>query len=74
MARKREEPTVRLDKEKVIRLVKFKFGDVCKYCEFAGISRMRFYAVLNRVYCSKDRKSLQDLADNLNESIETILQ
>ena len=64
---------IRLDKEKVIRLVNFKYGSVKKYAKENGISRVRFYQILNEPHLSKDAESLQKLASNLQVSIETIL-
>ena len=64
---------IRLDKEKVIRLVNFKYGSVKKYAKEHGISRVRFYQILNEPHLSKNVESLQKLASNLDVSIETIL-
>lgn len=64
---------IKVDKEKINRLVKFKYGTIEKYLKEAGISRMRYWQVLNQPHLSKEVKCLQDLAKNLDVSIETIL-
>ena len=64
---------IRLDKEKVIRLVNFKYGSVKKYAKENGISRVRFYQIINEPHFSKYAESLQKLAESLQVSIETIL-
>ena len=65
--------SIRVDKEKVNRLVKYKFGTIEKYLKEFGISRMRYWQVINKPHLSKEVKCLQDLAKNLDVSIETIL-
>ena len=64
---------IRLDRDKVIRLVNFKYGSVKQYAKEHGISRVRFYQILNEPHLSKNVESLQKLASNLDVSIETIL-
>ena len=64
---------IRLNKDKVIRLVNFKYGSVSKYAKEKGISRMRFYQIINEPHLTKDAECLQKLASNLDVSIETIL-
>lgn len=64
---------IKLDKDKVIRLVNFKYGSVKQYAKENGISRVRFYQIINEPHLSKDAESLQKLASNLEVSIETIL-
>ena len=65
---------IKVDQEKVKRLAKFKFGTIENYLKYAGISRMRFWYVLNQPHTSKNIKCLQDLAKNLEISIDTILE
>lgn len=65
--------TIKVDKEMVIRLVKYKYGSVKAYAKTNGISRVRFYNIVNNPHVSKDEKCLQILAFNLGTSIETIL-
>ena len=62
-----------VNKETVIRLVNYKFGSVTRYTEKKGISRVRFYQIVNEPHLSKNSKCLQDLAKDLQVSIETIL-
>ena len=65
---------IRLDKDKVIRLVNFKYGSVKQYAKEQGISRVRFYQILNEPHLSKDVECLQILASNLKVSIDEILK
>ena len=65
--------TIKVDKEKVMFHIRFKYGTIEKYLKAAGITRMRFWQVLNQPHLSKEVKCLQDLAKNLEVSIETIL-
>lgn len=64
---------IRLNKEKVIRLVKYKFGSVEQYSKQNDISRVRFYQIINQPHLTKDAECLQKLSSNLEVSIETIL-
>ena len=65
---------IRLDRDKVIRLVNFKYGSVKQYAKEHGISRVRFYQILNEPHLSKDVECLQNLASNLEVSIQEILK
>lgn len=64
---------IRLNKEQVNKLVRFKFGTIENYLKANKISRMRYWQILNEPHLSKDVKCLQDLASNLEISIEEIL-
>ena len=64
---------IQVNKDYVIRLIKFKYGTIEKYLKVHKISRMRLWQVLNRPHKQKDVKSLQDLATNLEVSIDSIL-
>ena len=64
---------IKLDKEQVNRLVRFKFGTIENYLKTYKITRMRYWQILNEPHLSKDVKCLQDLANNLEVSIEEIL-
>lgn len=65
---------IRLDRDKVIRLINFKYGSVKQYAKEHGISRVRFYQILNEPHLSKDVECLQKLASNLEVSIQKILK
>lgn len=62
-----------LDKDKVNKLVKGKFGTIENYLKYAGITRMWYWQILNRPHLTRDTKCLQDLSRNLEVSIDTIL-
>lgn len=62
-----------LDKEKVNRLVKYKYGTIEAYLKKFHLTRMRFWQILNRPHLTKDVKCLKDLADNLNINIDEVL-
>ena len=64
---------IKLNKEQVNRLVRFKFGTIENYLKACKITRMRYWQILNKPHLSKDVKCLQDLANNLEVSIEEIL-
>ena len=65
--------TIQVNKERVKKLVKFKYGSIENYLKKYGISRQWFELVLSKRHLSKDNKSLQDLSKNLEVSIDTIL-
>lgn len=64
---------IQVNKDYVIRLIKFKFGTIENYLKTFKLSRMRLWQVLNMPHNSKDVKSLQDLSRNLEVNIDTIL-
>ena len=65
--------SIRVNKEKVKRLVLYRFGSVKNYCHFADISRTRFYQIINAPHLSKNEECLQKLSHYLQVSIEEIL-
>lgn len=66
--------TVKVDANKVKRLIMFFYGSLTAYCLQNGITRTRLYFILNKPHSSKDAKCLQDLAKNLKTSIGDILE
>ena len=64
---------IRLNKDLVNKLVKYKYGTIEAYLQANKLTRMRFWQVLNRPHLTKDTKCLQDLARNLEVNIEEIL-
>lgn len=64
---------IRVNKDKVNRYVKFKYGTIEKFCKIIGYSRVRYWQVLNKPHLSKSEKCLQDLASKIDLSIEEIL-
>ena len=65
--------SIKLNKELVKRHVLFKFGSIKNYCEFAEISRVRFWQIVNKPHLTKEEKCLQTLASNLEISIDKII-
>ena len=51
-----------VNKETVIKLIRFNYGSVRKYCKFAGISATRFYEILNKKHQSLDNMSIRKIA------------
>ena len=68
-----EKAILKVNKDYVIRLIKFKYGTIEKYLKTHKISRVRLWQILNHPHSSKDVKSLQDLSNNLEVNIDTIL-
>ena len=66
--------SIKLDKDKVNRLVKFKYGTIENYLKKEGITRMRFWQILNQPHLSKDVECLQNLASKLDVNIQEILK
>ena len=64
---------VKVDADKVKRLIMYHYGSLTAYCLKNGITRTRLYFILNRPHQTKDAKCLQDLANNLHTSIDNIL-
>ena len=64
---------IRLNKEKVLREVRYKFGNVKNYCYYAHISTVRFYEIINTPHLTKEAPCLQKLTSLLQVSIDTIL-
>ena len=65
--------SVKLNKEKVLREVRYMYGNVHNYCAYAKISTVRFYEIINTPHQSKNAPCLQKLAHLLNTSIDTML-
>ena len=55
-----------LNKDLVLGSIAWKYRTVSAYCRKAGISRVRFYAILNRIYVSKDSVAVRKLKDDLD--------
>ena len=65
--------TVRVNKEKVVRLAKYKYGTISAFCEKLGVSRMRFYEVINSPHLSKESYALEKMSKALGVKVEYIL-
>ena len=59
-----------IQKRRFITLVMFHFGTVKEFCEGAGISRQRFYKILNKSYKTKSPEAFVRLYDLLNKGLE----
>lgn len=65
---------IRVNKDFVNRLVKYKHGTIESFLEVYGISRMRYWQVLNQPHLSKEVPSLTKLADFLGVTVEEIIK
>ena len=65
---------IRINKEFVKKEIIYKYGSITKYCKKAGISRVRFWEIMNTPHLSKEVECLQKLSRDLEVSIDTILQ
>lgn len=64
---------IRVNKSFVKREIIYKFGSINEYCKKSGISRMRFWQILNTPHLTEDVECLQKLAKDLGLSIKEIL-
>ena len=64
---------IRVNKDFVNRLVKYRHGTIESFLECYGISRVRYWQVLNQPHLSKEVPSLTKLADFLGVTVEEIL-
>lgn len=65
---------VRVNKEFVTRLVKYKHGTIESFLECYGITRMRFWQILNQPHLSKEVPCIKKLADFLSVSVDDIVR
>lgn len=63
---------VKVDKEKAIRLVCYRYKSVANYCRQKQISRARFYEIMNSPHRSPIEKCLLDLSWDLGVCITDI--
>lgn len=64
---------IKVNKDFVNRLVKYRHGTIESFLEVYGISRMRYWQILNQPHFSKEVPSLTKLADFLGVTVEEIL-
>lgn len=62
-----------VDKETVIKLVRFNYRSVRSYCKSNGISTQRFYQIINKKHYKLDNASLQKLANSIYLKPEEIV-
>ena len=65
---------IRVNKDFVNRLVKYRHGTIESFLECYGISRVRYWQVLNQPHLSKEVPSLTKLADFLGVTVEEIIK
>ena len=65
---------VRVNKDFVTRLVKYRHGTIESFLSCYGISRMRFWQILNQPHLSKDVPCLVKLADFLKVDVDEIIE
>ena len=65
---------VRVNKDFVTRLVKYRHGTIESFLGCYGISRMRFWQILNQPHLSKDVPCLTKLAEFLGVTVEEIIK
>ena len=65
---------IRVNKDFVNRLVKYKHGTIESFLACYGISRMRYWQILNQPHLSKDVPCLTKLAEFLNVKVEEIIK
>lgn len=65
---------IRVNKDFVNRLVKYKHGTIESFLDCYGISRVRYWQVLNQPHLSKEVPSLIKLADFLGVTVEEIIK
>ena len=65
---------VKVNKEFVTRLVKYKHGTIESFLKCYGITRMRFWQILNQPHLSKDVPCIKKLADFLSVSVDDIVR
>lgn len=70
---KYNEEGIKLDANKVVRLINQKFGGVTEYCRKTGSNRWYFYDVLKKRHRNAHIKSIEKIAKNLNVSVEEIV-
>ena len=63
---------IRVNKEFVTRLVKYKHGTIESFLKCYKISRMRFWQIINQSHLSKEVACLKNLADFLGVTVEEI--
>lgn len=65
---------IRVNKEFVNRLVKYKHGTIESFLKCYGITRMRYWQILNQPHLSKEVPCLKRLADFLSVSVDEIIK
>ena len=65
---------IRVNKDFVNRLVKYRHGTIEKFLSSYGISRMRYWQVLNQPHLSKEVPCLTRLAEFLGVTVEEIIK
>lgn len=65
---------IRVNKDFVNRLVKYRHGTIESFLEVYGISRMRYWQILNQPHLSKEVPCLTRLAEFLHVTVDEIVK
>lgn len=65
---------IKLNREFILKNIRYNYRSVAFYCRVVGISRSRFYEILSKPHFSENEKCLQDLSKNLGLSIYDMLE
>ena len=65
---------IKVNKDFVNRLVKYKYGTIEKFLKRYGITRMRFWQILNQPHLSKEVPCLTKLAEFLGVTVEEMIR
>lgn len=65
---------IRVNKDYVTRLVKYKHGTIENFLKSYKITRMRFWQILNQPHLSKEVPCLQKLAEFLKVTVDEIVK
>ena len=65
--------SIKINKNIVRKYLYFEGHTVSSYCKKIGISRVRYYAILNRTYTSLNAPAIQRLAKDLGLKPEEII-
>ena len=64
---------IRLDANKIVRLINEKFGGVTAYCKKFSANRFYFYDVLRKPHRNKHIRSITSIAERLGVEVDEII-
>ena len=65
---------IRVNKDYVNRLVKYKHGTIESFLGYYKITRMRYWQILNQPHLSKEAPCLKNLAEFLGVKVDEIIK
>ena len=65
--------TIRINKSKVSRLIKFRFGTIQEFATMYGVSRMRVWQIMNETY-TKITPNMIKISNALGLKVDEIIQ